>query len=130
MTRVFFLLLAGVAVFAADDPWTKVKELKSGTEVRIFRPGNPTPLEGKLDEATDEHVVIVVKNEQKAIRKDVIDRLDARPKSSGRTVESKTTSTQPDTTPPAGMSHGANVPGQSTSTNLSFNKPGYETVYR
>jgi len=130
MTRAFFLLLAGVAAFAADDPWTKVKELKSGTEVRVYRASLPTPIEGKLDEVTDEHIVVVVKNEQKGIPKDTVLRVEARPKSGGRIVETKTKDNPPDTTPPVGMSHGPNVPGQSTSTNVTLGKPAYETVYR
>ena len=72
----------------------------------------------------------VLKNEQKSMRKDAILRLDYRPKSGKRTTESKSGSTPADTTPAAGMAHGAQVPGQSSSTNVSFSKPAYETIYR
>jgi hypothetical protein len=131
MTRLL-LLLAASAAFAADNPWDKVKELKSGAEIRIVRRGVAQPIEAKLDEVRDDAVVVVVKNEQKAIPKDEIDRLDARPKVGSRvTRESKSTTEAPDTKPAAGMDHGPQVPGQSYSSGLSVgSKPGYETVYR
>ena len=132
MTRTILLLLASAAtaLCAADTSWDKVKDLKSGTEIRIYRLSDPTPIEAKFDEATDEHIVFVVKKEQKSIRKDQIVRLDYRPKPGSRTTETKTTNSSPDTTPPAGMAHGPQVPGQSSSTNVSFGKPAYETLYR
>jgi hypothetical protein len=131
MRTLAILLAAGVSMlFAADNPWDKVKELKSGTEIRIVRKGVAQPLEAKFDEATDDHIVIVVKKEQRSIAKDEIDRLDYRPNAGGRTTESKVTNTPADTTPTAGMSHGPNVPGQSSSSTVSFNKPAYETLYR
>jgi hypothetical protein len=126
------LLLASAAalLFAADNSWDKVKELKSGAEIRIVQQGVPQPLEAKFDEADDEYIRIVVKKEQKSIRKDQVLRLDYRPKPGSRTTETKVTNTPADTTPPVGMSHGPQVPGQSSSTNVSFGKPAYETLYR
>jgi len=129
-TLAVFFAAGATMLFAADNPWDKVKELKSGADIRIIRKGAPQPLEAKFDEATDDHIVIVVKKEQKSIPKDEIDRLDYRPKAGGRSTETKVTNTPADTTPPAGMSHGPQVPGQSSSTNVSFGKPGYETLYR
>ena len=132
MTRTILLLLASAAtaLFAADNSWDKVKELKSGTDIRIYRAGVPDPVEAKFDEANDEHIVFVVKKEQKSISKDAVLRLDYRPKAGSRTTETKTTNTPADATPPVGMAHGAQVPGQSSSTNVSFGKPGWETLYR
>jgi hypothetical protein len=132
MNRSMLLLLtsAAIALFAADNSWDKVKELKSGTDIRIYRAGAPDPIEAKFDEATAEHILYVVKKEQKSMRKDQILRLDCRAKPGARTTETKTTNTPADATPPAGMAHGAPVPGQSSSTTLSVGKPGYETIYR
>ena len=133
MHRLAIVLLSAVAAFAADDAWTKVKELKSGTEVRILKHGTLKPIEGKLDEARDIDLVVVVKNEQIAIPKEAIDRLDYRPaKPGGRiTRETKTTTEQPDGKPPAGMAHGAAVPSTSYSSNVVLgSKPDYETIYR
>jgi hypothetical protein len=132
MGRNLVLFLAVSALFAADDPWAKVKELKSGTEIRIVRKGVAQPLEAKFDEARDDSIVVVVKNEEKAIPKEEIDRLDYRPKPGSRvTRETKTKTDTADGEPPAGMAHGAPVPGQSQSTSVSIgSKPGYETIYR
>ena len=67
MILVGFGLIA--MAFAAEDAWTKVKELKSGSEVRILKAGSKEAVLGKIDEADDERVVVVVKNTQLAIAK-------------------------------------------------------------
>src|SRR5262245_61290687 len=133
MLRYLAMLLAGAAAFAADDPWSKVKELKSGTEIRIVKKGGGAPLVGKLDEAREESLTVVLKNEQVTVEKESIERLDYRPvKSAGRiTTETKSKVDAPDPTPPKGMSHGPAVPGGSSSTSVSFGgKPDFEVLYR
>ena len=133
MGKLAIVLLSAAAAFAANDAWTKVKELKSGTEVRVFKHGTVKPIEGKLDEARDDDLVVVVKNEQVAVPKEAIDRLDCRPsKPGGRiTTETKTSTDNPGAKPPAGMAHGAAVPGTSYSSGLSIgSKPDFETIYR
>ena len=133
MFRGLVLLLAVAAAFAADDPWAKVKELKSGTEIRIYKRGGSSPLVGKIDEARDDSLTVVLKNEQVTIEKDQIERLDYRPlKPGGRVVtESKTKTENPDSKPPIGMSRGPAVPGTSSSTSLSIgSKPDFENIYR
>lgn len=130
MSRSLILLLAAATLFAADDPWTKVKELKSGTEIAIFRKGAAKPLEVKLDEARDDVLVIVNKSQQVAIPREEIDRLDYRPKGRKVTSEIKHTVGQPDPTPPVGMDHGPAVPGNTYSSGISWTKPGFETIYR
>ncbi len=129
MRPLVLLLLGSLAAFAAEDPWTKVKDLKSGTELRIFKKGVSQPVMAKMDEATDESLKVVVKNEQVAIPKNQIDRIDSRPVSGKATTRSETKTTDPDTTPgPPG--HGSRTPGTSSSTSLSLGKPDFETVYR
>jgi hypothetical protein len=133
MTRPLLYLLAAATVFAAgEDPWAKVKDLKSGTEIRVVKRGAAKPLEGKLDEARDDAVVIVLKNEQVSVPKDEIDRLDYRPKPGSRIVKTgNAKQTDPDPTPPVGMNHGPAVPGTNYSSGLSIgSKPDYETLYR
>lgn len=90
MSRVFFFALVIAAAFAADDPWIKVESIKSGTEIRVLKRGSTQPVIGKFDEANSEHLVLVVKNEQVAIAKDQVDRLDYRP-AGGRASVSSTT---------------------------------------
>ena len=135
MSRLAILLLA-VAPFgrpgAASDPWSKVKELKSGTEIRILKKSSMQPVLGKFDEANDENLIVVVKNEQIAIPKDQIDRVDYRPPSGSRVVkETKTKAEDPSAEPRAGMNGAGVGPGSSTSTSVSIgSRPDFETLYR
>ena len=121
-----------MAFAAGEDPWAKVKDLKSGAEIRVVKRGASKPIEGKLDEARDDSIVIVLKNEQVSIDKDQIDRLDYRPKPGSRIVKTgDAKQTDPDTTPPVGMNHGPAVTGTNYSSGLSLgSKPDYETLYR
>jgi hypothetical protein len=132
MSKLLFLLLAAFTAFAADDPWAKVRDLKGGTELRIYKKGTPQPVLAKSDDVTDDNLIVVIKNEQVAIPKDQIDRIDYRPtKPGGRiTSETKSKPTDPDTTPgPPG--HGSTVPGNTTSTNVSIgSKPDFELIYK
>ena len=132
MSKLIFFLLAATTAFAADDPWAKVRDLKGGTELRIYKKGAAQPVLAKSDDVTGDNLMVVVKNEQVAIPKDQIDRIEYRPtKPGGRlTTETKSKPTEPDTTPgPPG--HGSTVPGNSTSTNVSIgSKPDFELIYK
>jgi hypothetical protein len=130
MAKLMILLLAAAAAFAADDPWAKVRELKGGTELRIYKKGTAQPVLAKSDELTDENLIVVLKNAQVAIPRDQIDRIDYRPYKSRVNTETKSKTTEPDTTPgPPG--HGSLVPGTSTSTNVGIgSKPDFEEIYR
>lgn len=131
MARCLLILLAVATAFAADDPWTKVKDLKSGTEIRIVKRGAARPIEAKLDEARDDNIVIVLKNEQVSVAKDEIERLDYRPKGSRVTKTEDVKTTRPDPSQPVGMSHPPDVPGTNYSSGLSIgSKPDYQTIYR
>jgi hypothetical protein len=135
MARLAIFLLAVAAAFGADDPWTKVKELKGGTEIRVLKKGSTTPVLGNFYELTDDNLILVVKKEQIAIQRDLIDRLDYRP-AQARVVK-ETTVKKDDSSgippePKAGM-NGSNAPspGYSSSGSLSFQgKPDFETIYR
>ena len=122
-----------VAASAADDPWQKVRDLKTGTELRVFRNGKPQPLLVKLDEATTDNLVVIQKNQQVAIPKEEIDRIDYRPTGGRRvTTETKSTTDSHDAQPPRPAA-GSPTPGpsQSTSSNVSVgSKPDFETIYR
>ena len=136
------LLLCALALVAAgaDDPWTKVKELKSGSEMKIWKRGAAQPVDAVFDELTEEKLIAVIKNEQMAIPKTEIDRIDAREKTTGKskpTVESKTERgvTQPErpAAPPRSMKESqAGAPTMSSSSTVTWGsgKPGFETVYR
>jgi hypothetical protein len=131
MTRLLFILLAAAAAFAADDPWAKVKELKTGTELRIYKKGTPQPILAKFDDFNEDTLIVVVRNEQSAIAKDLVDRIDARPNKPGRiTRETRSKETDPDPIPaPPGQA--SNVPGTSTSTSVGVgSKPDFELIYK
>lgn len=134
MKCVLFFLLAAASAFAADDPWAKVQALKSGTEIRVVKRGATQPLTGKFDEATDERLILVVKNEQMAIAKDQIDRLDYRPSGGRRvTVTGKTEQNDPAAAkePRAGMNHEPEGGGMTSSSGVSVgSKPDFEMLYR
>jgi hypothetical protein len=135
MSKLLLVSLAAVTVLAADTPWDKVKELKTGTELRIFKKGARQPLLGTMDEANDERLIVVVKNEEIAVQKDDIDRIDYRPaRPSGRvTKETKTTTSDTTQTTPVGPVPQGTRAGPSSSTSTTFgsgSKPDFETIYR
>jgi hypothetical protein len=131
---VFTILVAALTLAAADDPWTKVQELKSGTDLRIQKRGVPQAIMAQMDEANEDRILVVIKSEQVSILKEQIDRLDARPKSGSRMVkETKTTTSGPGNPTAAEQRIGGGPPGPSgsTSTGLTFgSKPDFETIYR
>jgi hypothetical protein len=135
MKTLLAALCLGVILHAADDPWEKVKAIKGGTELRIYKKGSSQPLLVKMGDATDESLIIVNKTEQTSIAKDDIDRLDARP-SNKRPVGKETKTTVSDTNAdPRSAVPGPQPttpgPTSSSSTSYSFgSKPEFETVYR
>jgi hypothetical protein len=87
-----------------------------------------------MDEANDERLIVVIKNEQLAIQKDDIDRIDFRPAAKSRaTKETHTTETDSTQTAPVGPQPKGSQPGPSTSTTTTYGggtKPDFETIYR
>jgi hypothetical protein len=118
-------------LFAADSSWSKVKDLKNRSELRIYKKGAREPLNATFYEANDERLTVVVKNEQIAIDRQEIDRIDARAATTKRkvNVESTAKDTDPDLKPHPYA--GAAVPSTSYSSNVStVSKPDFETIYR
>jgi hypothetical protein len=129
MTRMLFFFLATLALFSADDPWAKLRDLKGGTEIRVYKRGSAPPVLAKMDQLTDENLIVVVKSQQVAIARDQIDRVEYRPAKPRMTTETKTKTTDPDTTP--GPPGSARTPGTSSSTSVGFgSKPDFEEIYR
>ena len=137
MCKTVILLCVAVLAFGADDPWAKVKELKTGTELQVYKRGSIQPLSVKMDELTDENLVVINKNAQVAIPRDQIDRIDARPGGRTRTITdtvsaekdaaSDPRSTIPGPNQPPGAVH---APSTTTSSGVTWTKQGLETVYR
>lgn len=135
MSKALLVSLAAFTAFAADNSWDKVRDLKTGTELRIYKKGAHQPVAGTMDEANKERLIAVVKNEQVAIQKDEIDRIDYRPPATKRRVTKETRTTQSDSTQttPVGPVPEGTRGGPTTSTNTSFgsgSKPDFETIYR
>ena len=89
-------ILAAMTVFGAADEWAKVKALKAGTDIRVYKKGSSQPVVAQMADLTDDNLVILVKKTETAIPRDQIDRIDARP--GARTVTKETT-TKEATTP-------------------------------
>lgn len=133
MLRTFVLLIIAVTASHAEDTWAKVRDLKTGVELRIFKKGSTQPVLAKMDEANDERLVIILKDEQKAIPKEEIDRIDYRPTRSGsRAVKEMREETRDSSSDRAKAGpEGSTGPTISSSTNYTFQgKPEFETVYR
>src|SRR5882724_12317982 len=123
MRHLALLLLTAIAALPAEDAWTKVREMKSGTEIRIFKRGVKQPVLAKFDEANDENLVVATKTEQVAIAKDQIDRIDYRPAKTGAKVIKETkTQVDPKLTP-ATVPHDPPGLSSSSSSTLSMGKP-------
>lgn len=119
--------------FGAEDPWAKVKALKSGAEIRVYKQGDSKPITGKFDEADDERLLMVVKNEQTSIPKDNILRLDARPNSGTKVTRDEKSSSGVvvggrEGTPTTPNTHTGT--SGSYSSSVSVGKEDYEVVYR
>jgi hypothetical protein len=127
-----FALVAAVSLFGAADPWSKVREMKSGAELRIFKKDAKKPLLATFDEANEERIVVVIKNEQMAIPKDEVDRIDYRPSQPGGRVKAESTATE-DSHPQTAGRVPSIRPGPSTSTSSGImigSKADFETIYR
>lgn len=127
------LLLCSVALALtawAADAWVKVKDLKSGTELRIFKKGVRQPILATFEDLNEDSLIVATKKEEIAVPKDQIERLDARPVTKSRVTTETRTTDGPDTLGPP-TQNARPAPSSSTSSNLSFgSKPDFETVYR
>jgi hypothetical protein len=123
MRKLALFLCAALLALGADDPWAKVKELKTGAELRVFKKGAAQPLLVQMDELTDDNLVVIAKIQQTAIPRDQIERVDYRPSGKSRVTK--------ETTSKVNDAAGATGPSNSTSSNLVIgSKPDFETIYR
>ena len=135
MRKLLFSLSLALALFGADDPWAKVKELKSGTDLRVYKKGAAQPLNVKMGELTDENLIVIDKKEETAISRDAIERIDARPTGKPRVTSESKVATKDSTgdagavTPTANSRGGGPTTESSTSYSVG-SRPDFETVYR
>jgi hypothetical protein len=130
--RLLIFALAATVALAADNPWDKVRDLKSGTELRIYKRHSSQPVLAVMDEANDDNLIVVVKKEEVAIPRNDIDQIDYRPPRRGAKMLKETRETTTE-------SHGSaapvpnSQPGPESSSSTSFSsqpKPDFETIYR
>src|SRR5215475_9175446 len=136
MRKLLFPLCVALALLGADDPWAKVKELKTGAELRVYKRGATTPLTVKMDELTDENLVVINKNEQVAIPRDQIDRIDSRPTGRVRSTTDTATAEKNAATDPRSNIPGPNnppgamhAPSTQATSGVSWTSQPFETVY-
>lgn len=116
------IALACLVGFGAGDDWAKVKVLKTGVELRVFKKGSTQPLSVQMADLTDDNLIVLIKKTETAIPRDQIDRIDARPSAGSRATKETTTK---DSVGPDGSQT------SSTSTGYSFaGRPDFETVYK
>jgi len=130
MKRLAPLLLATMAALAAEDSWVKVRELRSGTDLRIYRVNAKKPLLAKFDQASEESVILIPKNGQVSIPKEQIDRLDCRRTPPNRLV--KETRTDRKIARKGAEISNNTIPGATTSvkTRLEIpSKSAFEKIY-
>ena len=131
MSRIALIILSAAGLFAADNPWAKVTDLPNRSELRIYQKGVRDAITATLADATEERIVVVVKNKQMTIAKEDIERIDARPVEPKKKPEATTTQTtsDPDLAPRLGA--GPPMPTTSTSSGMSFggSKPDFKTIY-
>src|ERR1035437_11109666 len=136
MRKLVVFFCAALAAFAADDPWAKVKELKTGTELRVYKTGAAQPMLVQMDELTDDNLVVIDKKQQTAIARDQIDRVDYRPSGKSRVTKETTTKVNdgvgdPKAVIPSPQQQGNPGPTTTTSSSVSIgSRPDFETIYR
>lgn len=131
MKRAILLLLTAAAAFGAEDPWMKVRELKSGVELRIYKLNEQAPILAQLDQAGEESLIVITKNAQLSIPKQDIERIDYREARSQRRgkgvrVERKVAAKNAEVT-------NNTIPGATTSVATGIRLPfraHFETIYR
>lgn len=137
MKWLFFCASLLLAADPIESDWRKVMALTRGTEVRISVAGKKSPVEAKVDSINDEAIVIVLKDEQRSIPLEEIDRLDfrnlERTKKLTRDSRVSTDDTSANPIPP-----GQRLPGQSavprnmssTNTVTLPSKAPWEPLYK
>ena len=130
--RLLLVFLAALTAFAADNSWTKLSDLKSGTELRVYRTGNKPPMLAAFADVNEDNLIVIVKNTETAIPKDEIDHIDARGKAEKPTMSTETHAS--DDPPQVGAPNIHQQEGltSSSSSSVSFGggKGDFRTVYR
>ena len=118
-------LLLCLLAFFADDPWARVRDLKSGTELRIHPHNMAAPIKAQFGDTTDSSLIILIKNKQSATPKDEIDKIDYRPPQILNITKTKNVDSAVIPRTP----YESRVPKTESSGGISFGKPDFKTLY-
>jgi hypothetical protein len=115
MWKMAAVLLGCAFACAAEDSWAKVKELKTGSDLRVYKKGGLDPITAKSVDVTERKLVVLIKNVETAINKVDVDRVDYQPPA-GKAVTTKT--------------YDATEDSASFSIHRSNSRDGWSTIYR
>src|SRR5947209_2173483 len=89
---ILLSVCAAALALGADDPWAKLRALKSGTDLQVHKLGAAQPLSVQMGELTPESLVVINKNAEVAIPRVEIERVEARVSPKTRSMnDTKTT---------------------------------------
>ncbi len=119
MWKIAALLFAAALAWGADknasaDPWEKVKNLKTGSDLRIYKTGAAEPITAKSADVTERKLVVIIKNSETAMNKSEIERIDY----------------QPPATKSRSTSYDANPDSASMSISSGSSREGWQTIYQ
>jgi hypothetical protein len=116
MWKLAAFLLAASLASAGDtsDPWEKVKKLKTGSSLRIYKTGVGEPIAAQSADVTERKLIVIIKDAETAINKSEIDHVDYQPPAT------KTKST----------TYSADGDSVSFGSNRSVNHEGWQTIYQ
>ncbi len=124
------MLITALAALAAEDAWAKVRELKSGAELRIYKLNSKDPLLAKFDHAGDESLVVITRNGQVSVLKQEIDRIERRREPRRPLV--KETRTDRKVAAKGAETTSNTIPGATTTVKTGLDIPSkaaFETIY-
>lgn len=122
-------LLLTLTFFAQERPWDKVRAVESGTELRIYKRDVKVPIVARLDEATEDNLILLIEDQQVAIRRAEIDRIDRRPHQATSRVTHERRGVR--TTTAQGNTVSAAVANAARTQTLTIrSKPPFEFLYR
>lgn len=120
MWRLAVWCIACAIAWGAEGSWQRVKDLKIGSDIRVYKKGSTKPMSAKAAGASNDKLFITIKKEQSAIDKAEIDRIDYHPPGS-KPAKSETRTITTD---------GAGTNNDSYSSGYSWSREGWQTVYQ
>ena len=118
MWKLAALWMACAIAWGAEASWQKVKDLKIGSDIRVFRKDATMPVSGKSGGVTDDKLIIMIKKHQVSIDKADIDHIDYHPSWKAEKTESHSVVTEGTGTT------------ETYSSGTSFSRGSWQTVYQ